>query len=375
MNQQSLTIGRIFGIPIRIDYSWFLIFFLVIWTLASSYFPSEFKHWSKPVYWTVGAFTALLFFGSVLLHELAHSLVARQFKIPVRMVTLYIFGGISEMEQEPATAGAEFWITLSGPVTNLALGGLLAGLSAAAAGSAVEPLQAGLKYLAYINLLLGGFNLLPGFPLDGGKVLMAIVWKITHRRSWGILAAASCGFLIAYLFILAGALQIFNSNLMNGLWTAFLGWFLLNASGSAVRREKLQEFLSGHTVTEAMSRGYTIIYADTTLQSLVDEHILGNSRRSFLVKKDDKVVGLLTLHELQRAPKESWPTTTVEEVMIPAAEFKQIGPNTGIWEAINEMDRDGVNQLPVFSGGEILGMLTREDVISFIRGQQVVKKA
>lgn len=372
MTRQSLILGRIFGIPIGIDYSWFLIFVLVIWTLATSYFPSEFKNWSTAEYWIMGALTALLFFGSVLLHELAHSLAAERFKIPVRRITLYIFGGISEMKTEPATAGAEFWITLSGPVVNLVLGGLLAGLAAVV--SSIEPLLAMLKYLAYINLILGAFNLLPGFPLDGGSVLMSLVWKVTRKKNWGILAAASVGIFIAYLFILAGSFLLLNGSMINGLWTAFLGWFLLNSSGSAVRRERLQEILSGHTVAEAMSRGYTIVYADTTLQGLVDDHILGSGRRSFLVKKDDLVVGLLTLHALQTVPKEKWATSTVEQVMIPTAKFKQIRLDTGIWEAIEEMDRDGVNQLPVMSEGQVLGMLTREDVISFLRGLQTAKK-
>ncbi len=372
MNRQTLTIGWIRGIPIGIDYSWFLIFILVAWTLATSYFPSEFTNWSQAEYWIVGGFTTLLFFGSVLLHELAHSLVARRFGIPVKRITLYIFGGISETQIEPETAGAEFWITVSGPLVNLILAGLLAGLAIFAAG--FEPLLATLKYLAYINLLLGLFNLLPGFPLDGGSVLMSIIWRITRNKHWGTLAAASIGSFIAYLLILVGALQVFSGNLINGLWIAFIGWFMLTASGAAVRRERLQELLSGHTVQEAMSLGYTILYADTTLQTLVDEHILGSSRRSFIVQKDQQVIGLLTIHALQKIPKDCWSTTTVEQAMIPTSDFKQIGPQTGIWEAMAEMDRDGVNQLPVMEDGQIRGMLTREDILSFLKRLQTPRR-
>ncbi len=368
MNRQSLTIGRIFGIPVGIDYSWFLIFALVTWSLATSYFPAEFKSWPGILYWLIGGVTSLCFFSSVFLHELAHSLVAERFQIPVRKITLYIFGGISEMKIEPPTAKAEFWITIAGPAMNLALAGLLALLALAAA--AVQPLEALLKYLAYINLILGLFNLIPGYPLDGGSALMAVVWGITHKRHWGIVAAATVGSIAAYLLIIVGTIQIFGGSLWNGLWTAFIGWFLSNASGGAMRQERLKGVLAGRTVSEAMSKNYVIIYPDTTLQCLVDEHILGSSRRSFMVKKDDQLVGMLTMHALQNVPKNEWDTKTVEEVMIPVSQLITTQPASGLFEAIQAMDQDGVNQLPVIIEGQIMGVLTREDVISYLQRLQ-----
>ncbi len=368
MNRQSLPLGRILGILVGIDYSWFLIFALVTWSLATSYFPAEFKSWPTAAYWLIGALTAILFFGSVFLHELAHSLVAERFNIPVRKITLYIFGGISEMKIEPPTATAEFWITLAGPATNLLLAGVFALLALPLA--AVTPAEALFKYLAYINLILGLFNLIPGFPLDGGSVLMALVWGITHKRRWGIIAASTLGSILAYLLIFIGILQSFGGNIWNGLWIAFIGWFMLNASGGILRQERLKELLSGHRVAEAMSKFFTIIYPDTTLQCLVDEHILGSSRRSFIVKKDDQLVGMLTMHALQDVPKHEWGLKTVEQVMIPADQLISVSPSTELFEAIQAMDRDGVNQLPVIEAGQIQGMLTREDVISYLRRLQ-----
>jgi Zn-dependent protease/CBS domain-containing protein len=368
MNRQSITIGRIFGIPVGIDYSWFLIFALVTWSLATSYFPTEFKNWSPATYWLVGGLTSILFFGSVLVHELAHSVVAERFKIPVKKITLYIFGGISEMKIEPPTAWSEFWITIVGPGANLVLAGIFALLGLAF--SAYAPAQALFKYEAYINLVLGLFNLIPGYPLDGGSVLMAIIWGITHKRHWGIVVASIVGSLLANLLIVLGVFQAFSGNIWNGLWIAFIGWFMLNASGGAIRQERLKGFLSGHHVSEAMSKFFTIIYPDTTLQWLVDEHILGGSRRSFIVKKDDQLVGMLTMHVLQTIPKSEWGTKTVGEVMIPVGQMKTISPTTELFEAIQEMDRDGVNQLPVMEAGEVQGMLTREDVISYLRRLQ-----
>jgi Zn-dependent protease len=368
MNRKSFTIGNILGIPVGVDFSWILIMALVTWSLATSYFPAEFKNWPAVTYWLVGGLTAILFFGSVFLHELSHSLVAERFKISVRKITLYIFGGVTEMKTEPATAWSEFWITISGPLTNLALAGLFALL--AVVFSAIAPAQALLKYLAFINLTLGAFNLIPGYPLDGGSVLMAIIWGITHRRHWGVVAATFIGSLVANLLILWGVLQVVGGDLWNGLWTAFIGWFMLNASGGELRQERLKEVLSGHRVAEAMSNSYTVIYPNTTLQRLVDDHILGGSRRYFIVEKEGQINGMTTIHALQIVRKEDWPTTTVEQVMIPLSRLITTQPATELYEALQEMDRDGVNQLPVIEGDQIQGILTREDVISYLRRLQ-----
>jgi Zn-dependent protease/CBS domain-containing protein len=365
MNKNSIRIGQIFGIPLGIDYSWFLVFVLFTWTFATGYYPAEFKNWPAVEYWTVGAVTAVMLFASVLLHELGHSWVALRYKIPVRGITLFIFGGISQISSEPTSALSEFWITIAGPIVSFVLAGIFALLTMIVSGFA--PLLALFIYLAYINLVLGAFNLIPGFPLDGGGILMAIVWGITHNRHRAVLFASVAGNVFAYLFIFYGAFQIFGGNLLNGLWTAFIGWFLLNASQGQLQQERIKGLLSGHKVSEAMSRNYTAIQSDTTLQYLVDDHILGGSRRSFIVEKAGQVIGLLTLHHLKDIPKDQWSTTTAAQAMIPASQMKQIRLDTELWDAIEEMDRDGVNQLPVMADSQIQGMLTREDVISYLR--------
>lgn len=365
MNNNSMSLGTIFGIPVRVDYSWFLVLILFTWTFATGYFPAEFKNWSTVEYWIVGAITALVLFVSVLLHELGHSLVAERFKLPVRNITLFIFGGVSQISAEPTSALSEFWITITGPVISLILAGIFALLTLITSGFA--PLWAIVKYLAYINFILAVFNLIPGFPLDGGGVLMSIIWGATHNRHRALLIASTVGSIVAYLFIIYGVFELFTGNLFNGLWIAFIGWFLISASRGQVRQEQLKGLLSGHKVSEVMSMGYTIIQSDTTVQALVDDHILGGSRRSFIVEKGEEVVGLLTLHHLREVPREKWATTMVSQLMIPTSQWKQIRPDTELWEAIEEMDRDGVNQLPVMTDGKIEGMLTREDVVSFLR--------
>jgi Zn-dependent protease/CBS domain-containing protein len=368
MNRHTISLGRILGIPIGLDYSWFLIFVLLTWTMAVGYYPAEFKSWPTAQYWVMGAVTAIMLFASVLLHELGHSVVAMHYKIPVRSITLFIFGGISQMGTEPTSATAQFWISIAGPAVSFILAALFSLMHSLFSG--IAPLLALFKYLVYINIALGLFNLIPGFPLDGGGVFRAIVWRITHNMRRATLIAANVGRFIAYIFIILGVWQIFAGNFVNGLWIAFIGWFLESAAKGQVQQLALRDMLAGHKVSEAMNRQYTAIPADTTLQRLVDDHILGSGHRSFVVKRSNEVVGLLTLHHVKEVPRSEWPTTTSAQAMIPIERTKRVQQDAELWTALEEMDRDGVNQLPVMVDGQIQGMLSREDVITFLRTLQ-----
>ena len=226
------------------------------------------------------------------------------------------------------------------------------------------------KYLAYINGSLGLFNLIPGFPLDGGRVFRAIVWGASRDLRKATLVAATVGRVIAFLFILFGVWEVFNGNLGNGLWIAFIGWFLESAATSQVQQQTVHDLLEGHTVAQVMNRNYVKIPASISLQDLVDRHILENGRRCFVLTGEaDQVVGLLTLHHLKKIPRATWPETTAQRVMTPLSEVKQTQPSTPVKAALTEMDQDGVNQLPVMVAGQIVGMLTREDIIGFLRTQ------
>jgi Zn-dependent protease/CBS domain-containing protein len=365
MNRSAISLGRIFGIPIGLDYSWFLIFALLTWSLATSYYPAEFKNWPTVEYWTVGAITVILMFGCVLLHELGHSVVALRYKIPIRSITLFIFGGVAQIGAEPPSAISEFWIAIAGPAASLILAlffGLLQYLV-----SGLAPMLALAQYLAYINVSLGLFNLIPGFPLDGGRVFRAIVWGTTHSFRRATLIAANVGRFIAYLFILVGVWQMVTGNLGNGLWIAFIGWFLETAASSQLHQQTIHDLLDGHYVAGTMRHDYTTILPTTTLDQLINQHILGNGQRSLVVKQDDRVVGLLTLHNVKAVHASDWLTTTAAQVMIPIAKMKSIRPEAGLVDALAEMDRDGVNQLPVMVGDQIQGILGRDDVISAFR--------
>jgi Zn-dependent protease len=275
MTRHNIPLGRILGIPIGLDYSWFLIFALLTWTLAGSYYPAEFKTWPPLLYWFMGAATAIMLFASVLLHELGHSVVALRFKVPVRSITLFIFGGVAQIGAESPSANAEFLIAIAGPIVSLALAVLFSVAQPVVAG--IQPLWGLAKYLAYINFALAIFNLIPGFPLDGGRVFRALVWAATKNMRRATLVAANTGRFFGFLFIFAGVWKMLNGNFSGGLWMAFIGWFLDNAASQQVHQVMYQGLLAGHTVSQAMSSHCVTVPADLTIEQLVDEHIFEGS--------------------------------------------------------------------------------------------------
>jgi Zn-dependent protease/CBS domain-containing protein len=305
---------------------------------------------------------------SVLLHELGHSVVAIRYKIPVRRITLFIFGGVAQIGAEPPSAIAEFWIAVAGPIVSFSLAMLFSALKPVTTG--IEPLLGLVKYLAYINFALVLFNLIPGYPLDGGRVFRALVWAITKDMRRATLMAANVGRVFGYLFILAGVWRVFSGDLGGGLWIAFIGWFLDNAASAQIQQVMFQGLLAGHKVAQAMSSHCAAIPAELTLQQLVDEHILSNGQRCFLVKRGSDTVGLMTLHRIREVPRDEWQTTRAAQVMIPLDKLMRISPDKELWTALQQMDRDGVNQLPVMTNNQVVGMLSREDVITFLRTVQ-----
>jgi len=367
MLRGSVQIAKIGGIGINIHVSWILIFILVTWTLAGSYFPQNYPHWPLYLYWTVGLATSVLFFVSVLLHELAHSFVARARGLPVKDITLFIFGGVARIGEEPETPGTEFVMALVGPLTSIVLGALF-GLVWFLARGIYEPLAALGSYLAFINVLLGFFNMIPGFPLDGGRVLRSILWQATGNLQRATRWASLVGQAVAYLFILAGFGAIFfTGDWVGGLWIAFIGWFLVNAASNSYRQLTVRNLLAGHRVGEVMSRDCPEVSVGITLDRLVNEYMLPTGTRCFPVVEAGLLRGLLTLHNIRRVARDRWSTTTVEQVMTPLKELKKVGPDEELWVAMKNMTEEGVNQLPVMDDGQLLGMLGRDNIVSFIR--------
>lgn len=373
MTRNTLPLGRIMGIPIRLDYSWFWIFGLLTWTLAVGYYPEEFKDWSTSLYWFMGAVTAIMLFVSVLLHELGHSVVAMSYKMPVRRITLFIFGGVAQISTQSPNAVAEFWIAIAGPIVSITLGGIFSTLKPLF--REVPPLLALAKYLSIINIWLAFFNLIPGFPLDGGRIFHAMVWGVTKNMRQATMTAGNVGRFIAFFFIFLGVWLVLAGNFVSGLWVALIGWFLQRAAVAEINQVMVRELLAGRTVSQAMSEQYTSILANTPLQELVDQHIVSGGRRCFVVEKGEKAKGLLTLEQIKKVPSEERTVVTAEQAMIPIAKIKSIHPDQQLSSALEEIEKGGGSQLTVMTNGKLLGVLTKEDVLNYLQTLRDISRA
>ncbi len=361
----SLRIGKIAGIDIYINFSWIIILVLLTVSLATGWFPQLYRGWSTATYWVVGFISAILLFVSVLLHELAHSLVARRRGVPVKNITLFIFGGVSNIEQEPKSPGVEFQITVVGPLTSILIGVVcfLLWLPLRVTNS---PLEGILFYLAVTNLLLGVFNLIPGFPLDGGRVLRSIIWKITGSLRQATRIASITGQIVAYLFIFWGIWQLFSGSVLNGIWLGFIGWFLLSAAQSANSQVMLESMLRGVTVGEVMNPTPTLVPANISLQQLVDEYFLPQGLRSALVMQADQLAGLITLSDIRHVPREQWGQVTVGHAMIPVERLHVVQPQQSLNDVLPLMAGRDVNQLPVVQNGAVVGVVSRDAIVHYL---------
>jgi Zn-dependent protease/CBS domain-containing protein len=372
MKNNTIILFRVNGIPVGLDPSWFLVFALITWALSISYFPDEFKNWSRLQYWSVAAVTSILFFVCVMLHELGHSLVALKYKMPVKSITMYIFGGISEINAEPTSATQEFVISLAGPLTSILLALIFYLLELLF--RSVAPIFAMVKYLALINAILAVFNLIPGFPLDGGRVFRAIVWGITHNMRRATEIASYLGHAIAFSFILIGVWRLFQGDWTNGLWIAFIGWFLENAVVGQVQQLRIQHLLSGHTVGQVMTRSCAQASADITLQDLVDQYVLARGQRCLVLMEGPDAIGLLTMTDIRHVAREAWANTPATEVMTPMDKVHRTTPTAGLDQAFEQMGAEGINQMPVMENGQIEGMLSREDIMDYLHLLQKMGK-
>ncbi len=361
----SFRIGKIAGIEIDINVSWIVILVLLTVSLATGWFPLLYPGWSTATYWVVSFISALLLFVSVLLHELAHSLVARRSGLPVKNITLFIFGGVSNIEQEPKSPGVEFRMAFVGPLTSLLIGAVCYLLLLPLRGTH-SPLEGILFYLAVMNILLGLFNLIPGFPLDGGRVLRSIVWKITGSLARATRVASLSGQVIAYLFIFWGIWQLFGGDVLNGIWLGFIGWFLLSAAQSANTQVVLQSALRGITVSEVMNPTPPTVPANISLQKLTDEYFLPHGLRCALVTQGDRLAGLITLGDIRHVPREQWGYIPVSQAMIPAERLHVVSPQQSLNDVLPLMAGRDVNQLPVVQNGVPVGIVSRDSVMRYL---------
>jgi len=368
MPESGLRIGKIFGIPIYLHSSWFIIFALITFSLAMQ-FTDQHPKWSQGQHWTVGVLTSLLFFGSVLFHELSHSVVALRYRIPVVSITLFVFGGVARIGREPAKARQEFWVAVAGPVSSYFLSGCFLLLMRVFPSS--EMLGALAGWLALTNFALATFNLVPGFPLDGGRILRSIVWGWTGDFARATRVASRGGQLFAYLMIFIGIWQALRGNWIGGLWIAFIGWFLLTASQESFAQVAIRSTLQGLRAADLMSSELPAVSRDASLEEYVQE-VLRTGRRCHLVVDNERLLGMMTLHALNRFPREEWSATSVQAAMMPSAEIQWTSPDEPALAVLERMQERDVNQMPVVSDGHVVGMIGRDSILRVIRTRMEV---
>ncbi|HEY4685617.1 MAG TPA: site-2 protease family protein [Dehalococcoidia bacterium] len=367
----TFRIGRLFGIEISVHWSWLFIFFLVTWTFATGILEEFYPDWTGSRRWVVASAISLIFFLSILLHEMSHSLLARRYGIPVSSITLFVFGGVSNLAKEPDNARQEFWIAIVGPLTSLAMALLFT-----AGYFVLSPLEEGAggvsANLAVINFAIGIFNLVPGFPLDGGRVLRSVFWAQKRNLLAATRIASNVGQAVAYGIMAIGVASFFFVDVITGIWFFLIGNFLRSASIASYEQLFLDTVLKGIPASAVARQDYVTVPPELTLAQLVEEHVLAGHGRCFPVVAGSELLGLVTLQDLRQVPREEWPTTSVYRAMTPLSKLRTASMRDDLPYVLAQMAAGDVNQVPLMDGRELIGLIHRSDVIRYIQVRQEI---
>jgi Zn-dependent protease len=362
----NISLGKVFGIPLRLHYTWFIIFawvtYLLVFYILDQNYPIE-----QRIIW--GILTSLLFFASIITHELAHSILAIRNNISVKEITLFVFGGVSQITKEATSPRAELLIAIVGPLTSLALAGIFYGLHLLLATVNQVLAASSMWWLAWINVVLAVFNLIPGFPLDGGRVFRALLWHRTHDYHRATRIATKAGQGIAYALIAVGIVSIFAPFLswLNGLLLIFIGWFLRDAARASYQQVLLRDALIGITARQVTDYGCPLIPPHMNLTELVEQYIWPTGRSSFLISWGAELEGMVTLQQIKKVPRDRWAITSVQDIMTPASKLKVAYADQDILSVLQEMDGESANHIPVMEAGKAIGVINREDIARFLR--------
>ncbi|MBI5025338.1 MAG: site-2 protease family protein [Nitrospirae bacterium] len=361
--QGSWKIATIMGIPIRVHFSWLIIFGLITWSLSTYYFPKAAPELPVASYWIKGAMAAMLLFASVAFHELAHSYVAKKYRISIHSITLFIFGGVAQMKGEPPHPKAEFRIAIAGPLSSFFLAFVFFIFYRVSINPGLTALYA---YLTQINLILGVFNLIPGFPMDGGRVLRSAIWKKTGNFFYATRMASSFGQKIAIFFIVFGMIAIFTG-FPGGLWLMLIGWFLHTAAQTSYQQASLQETLSGIKVENIMIKDMITISPSITIKDAVNEYFLKYGYGGFPVIDNGRFIGVITLKETKDVPREEWEKVKVADVVVPHNRRWEVSPVDDAMKALELMITEDRGRLMVADNGRIIGMITRNGIARYVQ--------
>jgi Zn-dependent protease/CBS domain-containing protein len=386
--KNGFRLGKIFGIDIDIDWSWLLIFALVSWSLASSLGQAH-PDWAAFMQWGVALAAALLFFASILAHELAHALAARAMNVSVRNIILFMFGGVSNIQREPRSPFGEFVIAIVGPLTSIILGVIFMALGLGSVAlnnlrlmdpisalSQIGPVGTIFVWLGSINVLIALFNLIPGFPLDGGRIVRSALWAVTGNLKKATRWASWMGQAVAWILIFAGISMLFGayvpvlgSGFVNGIWIMFIGWFLQNAAVQSYRRIVVEDILEDVSVKQMMDTDVPMVKASSSVQTLIDNYLMKTNHRAFVVSDDDKVVGLVTIDDIRKVKAEARSQTIIRSIMTPSEKLIVIAPEEGASDALQRLQSEDIRQLPVVTGDKIVGLLRRKDIVRWLQLQ------
>lgn len=384
MRGMGFRLGRAFGVELTVDWSLLIIFTLVLVNLALGLLPAWHPEWGAALTWAVAACAAVLFFGSVLVHELSHAVMAGRHDVPVKRITLFLFGGVAQMDEEPRSPRAELLIAIVGPLTSiligvvsLGLGGLLA--SRALSGLVIEdasdvvafaarigPVATLCLWLGQVNVLLGVFNLIPGFPLDGGRVLRALLWQGTKDLRKATRWASNIGRGFSWLLMAYGAVSLFQGAFGQGIWLILIGWFLNNAATMSYQQLVTRQALEDATARDVMTRALTPVPPEITIEQLVHDHFMASEQRAFPVVADGAFQGLVCLEDVRRAPRERWSDTRASDVMTPRARLVTLSPQEPAERALKLLGQSDVDQLPVVEGERLLGLVQRRGLMRWL---------
>jgi Zn-dependent protease len=373
-----IKLGSVWGIELGLHFSWLFIAGLITFSLAEQFRYTN-PDWSAGVIWTSAILTGVLFFAGLFAHELAHAFVAKLRGLPIHRITLFFLGGMAQIEREAADPKTEFWMGIAGPIMSVIVGIICLAFAYVAgwtpSANPHTPIMAVLVWLGYINLILAAFNMIPGFPLDGGRVLRAIIWWINKNEVRATRIAARVGQIVAALFIAWGIWRFFNGAGLGGLWLAFIGWFLMQASGATVMHVEAESALRGLRVADAMSQDCERVDGTLNLETFVSDHLMRTGRRCYLVMNDGRLAGLVTPHEVKAVDRANWPVTRIADIMKRVDRVHSVTPEMPLTEALEIMGREDVNQLPVLKDEWFQGIISRGNIVRVLQAHQELQRS
>jgi Zn-dependent protease/CBS domain-containing protein len=365
---KRINLFKLLGFQVRIDMSWIVLAVLVAWSLSSGLFPLYYKHLSTSTYWIMGIIGAVGLFLSIVFHEFFHSLVARKYGMPMKGITLFIFGGMAEMSEQPTSAKAEFMMAAAGPISSVLMG--LAFYALLVLGKQAgwsSPVKGVLAYLAWINMILAAFNLLPAFPLDGGRVLRSILWGVKKNLRWATRISSQVGTLFGFAMIFFGFLNFFRGNFIGGLWWFLIGMFLQSTAKMSYRQLLTRKALEGETVRRFMKEDPVTVPSSTTVDRLVEDYIYRYHFKMFpVVESSGRLLGCVTTKDVKALPKEEWGKKSVGEIAASCTEANTIRSGDDAVKALSRMSQNNMSRLMVVDNGHLAGVITLKDMLKFL---------